>query len=115
MDEFQHNIKQWVAIDSQLKALNEQVKGLRERRSELAYEIHTHVDTHNLTNAIVNISDGKLRFSSTKQTSPLTLKYVQECLQKCIDDAEQVAQVMSVIKGSRTINVAPEIKRTYNE
>lgn len=115
MEEFQANIKQWVALDSQLKAVNEQAKALRERRAELADDIHLHVDTHSLTNAIVNISDGKLRFASTKQTAPLTLRYVQGCLNEVIGDPEQVAHIMDVIKESRAVNYAPEIKRTYTE
>ena len=115
MEAFQGNIKQWVAIDTQLRMLNEQSKSLREQRAELADEIHLHVDTHNLANAVVNISDGKLKFGSTKQTAPLTLKYVQGCLQECIGDDEQVAHIMGVIKGSRSVNVAPDIKRTYHE
>lgn len=115
MEIFQDNIKQWVAVDSQLRALNEQVKSLRDRRAELAENIHAHVDSHNLSNAIVNISDGKLRFSSVRQTAPLTLKFVQSCLQECIEDDEQVAHIMGVIKESRTVNIAPEIKRSYKE
>lgn len=115
MEQFQTNIKQWVAVDTQLKALNEQAKTLRERRTELAEDIHMHVETHNLSNAIVNISDGKLRFGTNRQTAPLTLKYVEECLQKCLAEPEQVAHVMKVIKESRSVNVSPDIKRTYNE
>ena len=115
MEEFQDNIQKWVAVDTQLKALNEQAKRLRERRGELADNIHIHVDTHNLANAIVNISDGKLRFSSIKQTAPLTLKYVEKCLHECIEEDEQVAHIMSIIKQSRSVTVAPDIKRSYDE
>lgn len=115
MEEFQANIKQWVSVDTQLKTLNEQAKTLREQRTELAGEIHTHVETHQLRDAIVNISDGKLRFGTTKQTTPLTLKYVEACLHECIDNSESVSHIMRVIKESRTVNVVPDIKRTYHE
>lgn len=115
MEDFQQNIKQWVAVDTRLKALNEEAKQLREQRNHFASEINIHVETHNLENAIVNISDGKLRFVSTKQTAPLTLKYVHGCLQNCISDPEQVMHIMEVIKKSRTVNQTSEIKRTYNE
>ena len=113
MEVFQDNIKQWVGLDTQLKSLNEQSKSIRERRAELADTIHAHVESHNLSNAIVNISDGKLRFSSVKQTAPLTLKFVQSCLQECIENDEQVAHIMGVIKESRTVNISPDIKRSY--
>ena len=115
MDEFQENIKEWVAADTQLRELTQQVKLLRERRAELSDDIHDHVSSHNLSNAIVNISDGKLRFTSTRQTSPLTLKYVQECLESCLSNEADIAHIMSVLKESRNVKYVPEIKRTYNE
>ena len=115
MEQFHEDIKQWVAVDTQLKLMNEQSKQLREQRSALAEGIHHHVEGHNLGKAIVNISDGKLRFGSTRHTSPLTLKYVNDCLHDCINNDEQVAQIMKVIKDSRTVNYVSDIKRTYNE
>jgi hypothetical protein len=115
MEKFQANIKQWVHIDTQLRTLREQVNELRERRAKLGEDILIHVDANNLANATVNISDGKLRFGSTRQTAPLTLKYTQCCLRECISDPEQVSYIMGVIKGSREVNVSTGIKRSYNE
>ena len=111
---FEENIKKWVALDNQLKSLNDRTKHLREDRNELEEGIMTYVKTNNLNNATINISDGKLRFVNTKQTAPLTLKHVEESLRKCISNESQVAQVMKIIKDSRETKYTADIKRYAN-
>jgi hypothetical protein len=108
---FEENIKKWVALDNQLKTLNEKTKQLRDDKNNLEEGIMSYVETNKLSNATVNISDGKLRFVSSKQTAPLTLKYVEECLSKCIGNEGQVTQIMKVIKESREVKYSADIKR----
>ena len=108
---FEDNIKKWVAIDNQLKTLSERTKQLRDEKNTMEETIMTYVETNKLSNATINITDGKLRFVSTKQTTPLTLKYVEECLGKCIGNAAQVKQIMQVIKDNREVKYSDDIKR----
>jgi hypothetical protein len=110
----EENIKKWVSVDNQLKTLNDKTKELREIKNNTEQVILEYVETKKMNNATVNISDGKLRFVSTKQTAPLTLKYVEECLKNCIKSEEQVASIMEYIKETREVKYVPDIKRTYN-
>ena len=110
----EENIKKWVSVDNQLKAINDKAKELREIKNNTEQLILDYVETKKMSNATVNISDGKLRFVSTKQTAPLTLKYVAECLSNCIKNEEQITSIMNYIKESREIKYVPDIKRTYN-
>jgi len=110
---FEDNIKNWVAIDNQLKILTDRTKELREKKNNMEESIMTYVHTHKLINAVVNISDGKLKFVTTKQSQPLTLKFVEECLSKCIKSDEQVKQIMNHLKNSRESKFTPDIKRYY--
>lgn len=110
---FENKIKQWVSVDNQIKILNEKLKELREERTSTCSEIMKYVETENLTNATVQISDGRLRFMENKQVSPLTLRYVRECLLTCIRDSEKVDEIMRYIKESREIKITSDIKRTY--
>ena len=111
---FEENIKKWVWIDNQLKSVNDRAKQLRDEKNTMEETIMTYVETNNLSNATINITDGKLRFVSTKQTAPLTLKYVEECLAKCISNPSQVKQVMQVIKENREVKYSADIKRQVN-
>jgi hypothetical protein len=115
---FEENIKKWVAIDNQLKSLGEKTKQLREEKNAAEEYIMGYVETNKLTNATINITDGRLRFVNTKQTPPLTLKYVEECLGKClgkcIGNEAQIKQIMQVIKDSREPKYTADIKRYTN-
>lgn len=114
MDDFQNKIKEWVSIDNKIKVINDQLKVLREERNSKTNNIINYVDTNNMGNAVINITDGKLKFTNSRQTAPLTLKHVEECLQKCISDKSQVEAVMNFIKESRPTKVVSDIKRTYS-
>ena len=111
---FEENIKKWVSLDNQLKTINEKVKQLRDDKNSTEEFIMNYVEQNEIKNATINISDGKLRFTTTKQTPPLTLKYVEECLMKCIGNEAQVNQVMKLIKDSREVKYSSDIKRYTN-
>ena len=63
---FESKIQQWVSLDNQLKQLNEKVKDLRDKRNDLEENITSYASENNLSNAIVKIGDGRLKFANTK-------------------------------------------------
>ncbi len=113
--DFTESIKQWVAVDNQIKKHNDKLRELRTQRGDIQETILEYADTNSLSNSTVRISDGKLRFSQTKQTAPLTLRYVEDCLSKCINSENDVKAIMQYIKKSRESKVYPDIKRIYTE
>ena len=110
---FENKIKSWVSLDNQIKLLNERARSLREERSKLGENIFEYVETENLSDATVQISDGRLKFISITQTSPLTLTFLKTCLSDCIKNTEDVDSIMTYIKNSRHKKSVPEIKRSY--
>jgi hypothetical protein len=111
---FEDNIKAWVQLDDKIKKHNEVLKELRQRKTELQEKIHVYVEEKNLGHATVQISDGKLKFHKSKVTQPLTLKYIQECLEKCISNENDVTKIMSIIKNNRENKFVNDIKRTFD-
>ena len=112
--EFERNIQKWVAIDNQLKIINEKAKDLRDEKNDLLEDINIYIETNKLTNASIDISDGKLKFAQSKITQPLTFKFVENCLTNIINDQRQVTQIMKYIKDKREKKAVSEIKRYYN-
>lgn len=110
---FEKQVQEWVVVDNQIKTLTNKLKELRDIRNTNEASILNYVETKKLNQATVTISDGILKFVSVKQVAPLTLKYVAECLEKCIKNKEQVEYVMNVIKGSRESKYSTDIKRIY--
>lgn len=111
---FEDNIKNWVKIDNELKAYNEKIKNLREKRNNVLNDINIYIENNNLNNATVSISDGKLKFTNSRVVNPLTLKYVQSCLENFIKDSNSVNTIMEYIKDNREVKNTPDIKRYYD-
>ena len=109
-----NNIQKWVAVDNQLKSLNEKMKSLRETRNALSGDITSYAEKNNLTNNTVNISDGKLKFVNTKVQTPLTLKFLEKSLGEVIRNEVQAKQIVEQIKDKRETKNVPEIKRFSN-
>jgi hypothetical protein len=114
MENFQTNIKKWVSLDSKLKTLNEQTKEIRNERNDLVNNIFEFVEDNNLSTSTIKISDGKLKFSQNKQTAPITLGFLEECLTEIFHDEEKVSQIMNYIKDKREVKIVPDIKRYYD-
>jgi uncharacterized coiled-coil DUF342 family protein len=108
---FEENIKQWVLLDNQLKILNEKAKEIREKRSSVNENIQTIVQKNNLLNKSVQISDGNLKFVSTRVPAPLTYKYLETSLGEIIKNETQVKQIINYLKQNREIKLVSEIKR----
>ena len=110
----EHHIQKWVSIDTQMKTLSEQMRDLREQKNELNDTITTHVENSNLSNATIQISDGRIKFVKVKDTQPLTFKYLESCLRDIIKNEEQVTKILDYVKNKREVKYVSEIKRIYN-
>ena len=111
--EFQDNIKQWVSIDNLEKKHKEEIKKLREKKNYLSDKIFTYAEDNNLNHAVIEISDGKLKFQNTKSSTPLTFKFVEKCLVEKLNNEEHAKEIIKYIKGNRETRYVSEIKRTY--
>tara|TARA_X000000368_G_C22825332_1_gene620913 strand:- start:176 stop:523 length:348 start_codon:yes stop_codon:yes gene_type:complete len=111
--QFQKNIQDWVTLDNQIKNLTREAKDLRSERNQLTNNIFTYAENNNLENAVIQISDGKLKFQNVKQNSPLTFKLVKEVLDECINNEEHVHAIIEAIKNKRETKYSYDIKRTY--
>ena len=111
---FDNQIQQWVSNDNQMKLLNEKMKDLRNKKNELSNNITNYAKSNNLSNSTIEIGDGKLKFINTKQTEPITLKYLEKTLGEVIKNESQVKIIMEHIKSKRESKIVPEIKRYFN-
>jgi hypothetical protein len=111
---FEQKIQEWVAIDNQIRIYTEKIKDLRDKKMELTNTLNGHATKNNLNNATIQISDGKLKFTSTKVQSPLTFKYLEKSLSEIIKNENQVKQIVEYVKDKRETKVVQEIKRFPN-
>jgi len=112
---FEDNIKKWVLLDNQVKQLNDKAKELKEQKNSVEDFILTYVENNNLNNATAKITGGSLKFVESKQTAPITLKFLHQCLSDCIKNEKQVELILNYIKDKREIKYTKDIKRYYEK
>ena len=112
MSQLKYDIQRYLSIDEELKQLQEKTKQLRERKRELNTSIIEDISkkTNNLDKLKINIDKRYIKFSNVTQYQPLTMAYIQECLEKCIDEPENIEYIIDLIKTSRKKQVSKEIK-----
>ncbi len=111
---FDKQIQKWVEVDNKIKKMNAELKSSREMKNDLETSIMTTVNNKKLLNTSFSLSDGRLRFIETKTTNPISLTFVEQCLNDLIPNKSQVQHILKYMKEKREIKINPEIKRYYN-
>ena len=115
IEDFQNNIKSWVQLDNKIQEIQQGLRELRDQKSDLGIHLYQYAQDNDLDDAIIKISDGKLKFQTTRTSQPLSFKFVEECLQECLKDEERVKQIMIYIKNAREVKEHRDLKRYYNK
>lgn len=110
---FEENIVSWVKLDNKIKEYNNQIKQLRSDKKELTENLLHIAVENNYDDAVIEITGGKLKFQQDKVQSPLTYRYIKQCLTDCINNEETVETLMKYIKSNRETKYVDVIKRTY--
>ena len=111
MASFEQQVQQWVSVDNQIRVLTEKLHELRDNKNNIGENLTSYISSNDLKNATIQISDGKLKFVTTKVTAPLTFKYVEKTLGEVIKNEKQVQQIVNYLKQKRETKLVPEIKR----
>ena len=109
---FKEKLSKWISLDDKIYNMNEELALYRSERKELAEDINKIAIERNLEHKTIEFAGGNLRFQRKKQTSTLSIKYVQQCLMECISDEEKVKFIMDYIKDNRESKFVNVISRT---
>ena len=114
-EQFVENVKKWVAIDTQLKTINERTKQIRDMKNNLQTNIHSYMKNNNLLDKKIGVSDGELRFVERKEQTALSFGYIERCLQEIMPEKSHVDYIIQYLKDKRETSVVSEIRRTYSK
>lgn len=111
---FEDNIKEWVKVDNEVRALNEKVKQLRDVRSNIIEKINYSIDKGEIPDgSVVEINDSILKLQRSKTVKPYTNKFIAECLNECIPNPEDAKRMMDYIQSKREYKETRDIKRNF--
>lgn len=107
------NIKEWVNLDNRYKKLSDEIKEVRDKKSELSDFIFNYCNDRKI-NPTINISDGTLKLIDIQQSNSLTYKFLLDCFYKFYESKEEEAdKLLEFIKNQRTYSRFQTIKRIY--
>jgi len=110
-NEFHNDVQKWVVLDSQLKLANEKIRQIRENKHQLTTKICGFIDSRNLRDTKLEISDGNLKVYDRKEYSPITFTYIETSLDKIIPNKEHVTYILKYLKDNREITTVSDIRR----
>lgn len=111
---FESNIQKWVMLDNQIKVYNDKIKQLREEKNAIGAIALQQAEINGHKESVIQITDGRLRFTETRVTEPLSFRYINESLTDIIPNPETRDKIINCLKENRGHKIVPELKRYSN-
>jgi hypothetical protein len=113
-----HNVRGWVHYDNMAASLQKQVTNARKQRDAFEDQISVLLKQHQIPNAVIQISGGKLQLQEEKSTSSLTMKNLLESAQSFFREHPEIPnpdkmanELVEHIKQQRTTSTSLRLKK----
>jgi len=112
-EQLKSNVKLYLEMDDQIKALNKAIIERRKKKNELSEEILGTMKKFEIDN--MNTKNGKLIYSSTKSTKPLNKSNLISGLNLYFKDEDKAKNVSKLVLDSREKVEKVKLRRTINK
>ena len=109
----QQNVKDYLEIDDQIKALNKAIKERRQKKTELSNEILVTMKKFEINN--MNTKNGKLIYAVSKSKKGLNTKSLIKGLNLYFKDELKATEVGKIVMDSREVVEKVSLRRTINK
>ena len=106
----QENVTRWLKNNEKIKKQNELLKELKIERNILEESIFDYANENDINNVSIKTNERTLNIFDLKTSSPLSFKYIQNCLNE-IFDSDKVNEIITYLKEKRTYSVTKSIKK----
>ena len=110
--QFENDIVKWVKIDNKIKSANGALKILRKEKDITGENILIYIKTNSLEDHPINITGGKLKLATSKTTSPINKKFIEERLSQYFKSNSKAKEVADFIFNSRETTEKDVLRRT---
>jgi len=108
--ELLENVKSWLNLDNEIKALQKEIKSRRTLKKELTDSLMSVMKVNDIEQ--IDLSDGQLIYTKKKTKTPLSKKHLLESLSKFFqNDPRTVSELGKYIMDSRKEKEKENIKR----
>jgi len=112
-EQLKANVKIYLDMDDQIKALNKAIVERRKKKNELSEEILGTMKKFEIDN--MNTKNGKLIYSTTKSTKPLNKNNLITGLNLYFQDEDKAKNVSKIVLNNREKVEKVKLRRTINK
>ena len=100
VDQVRDTLRQWVSIDDEIRALQTQIRGLRERKNAMSGQILEFMRGNNLDNFVIEGPGGTIARQQRTVRPPLRREAIRtQLLIQFADQPHRVAEALRSIEG----------------
>ena len=82
MEKFTEDIKKWVILEKKISSVKEEynlkLKDYKEKKDSLENQLTKFMKDNELTDSIIKLPDGKIKYNETNIAQPITYKFLKE-------------------------------------
>jgi hypothetical protein len=112
-------VRYWVYYDTQIAALNRQVRKLREDKQMTESQILTSFQAAHIQNPVIQIAGGRLVVGQERHSQPLNFKMLEILLHKYfsqkVGSRDETDTILKFIKDQRDVITTPSLKRVTTD
>ena len=112
-EQLKSNVKMYLDMDDQIKALNKAIAERRKKKNELSEEILGTMKKFEIDN--MNTKNGKLIYSTTKSSKPLNKTNLITGLNLYFQDEDKAKNVSKIVLDHRDKVEKVKLRRTINK
>jgi len=112
-EQLKNNVKIYLDMDDQIKALNKAIVERRKKKNELSEEILGTMKKFEIDN--MNTKNGKLIYSTTKSTKPLNKTNLITGLNLYFQDEDKAKNISKIVLNNREKVEKVKLRRTINK
>jgi hypothetical protein len=112
-DKLKNEVKEYLELDDQIKAINKALKERREKKKKLSESILENMKGFNID--FMNTKNGKLTYTTNKRKEPLNKKNLITGLNNYFDNEVESKKVSKIVLDSRSDVTKVTLRRTITK
>ena len=110
-NDFKTSIKKWVQIDNKQKDIRLLSSSLKKEKDKLQMFITEYMENNNMQKKNILLNDGKLQYSTSKSTKPISKKYIIDKLTPYFNSKDKATEIADLLYENRETTFKSTIKR----
>jgi hypothetical protein len=98
---FKSNVRDWVAYDHKIIKAKNAIKRVKDKQEQLGEGIIKFMSENSLKDKEIKIQNYRLKYKTSKKTTPLTKGFILQSLTEDLQDANEAKEIVKILYNVR--------------